>query len=83
MANQIITKPLCLIKHLQIFIHCILYLITFTMISSNAIDYSYSMMSRHPWLKDTKMSHDWGSNINIIQVICIVRTIHVIKKLGV
>jgi hypothetical protein len=83
MAKQIIAKPLCLVKDLQIFIHCILYIITFTMISSSAIGYSYFMLSRSPWLKDTKMSHDWGNNINTIQVTCIVRYVHVTKKLGV
>jgi hypothetical protein len=53
------------------------------MISSSAIGYSYFMLSRSPWLKDTKMSHDWGNNINTIQVTCIVRYVHVTKKLGV
>jgi hypothetical protein len=53
------------------------------MIRSSAIDSNYSMLLGHPWLKDIKMSHDWGNNINTIQGTCIVRTIHVTKKLGV
>jgi hypothetical protein len=36
-----------------------------------------------PWLKDVKVSHDWGTNIVTIQGTSIVRTIHVTKKLGV
>jgi hypothetical protein len=36
-----------------------------------------------PWLKDAKVSHDWGTNIVTIQGICTIRTIHITKKLGV
>ncbi len=39
-------------------------------------------MLSHPWLRDAKMSHDWGNNIIIIQGTGIVKTIHVTKKLG-
>jgi hypothetical protein len=34
------------------------------------------------WLRDVKVSHDWGNNTIIIQGIGIVRIIHVTKKLG-
>jgi hypothetical protein len=40
------------------------------------------MLLGHPWLKDAKMSHDWGNNTITIQGIGTIRTIHVIKKLG-
>jgi hypothetical protein len=36
-----------------------------------------------PWLKDAKVSHDWGTNIVTIQGIGIIKTIHITKKLGV
>jgi hypothetical protein len=41
------------------------------------------MLLKCPWVKDGKISHDWGTNIIIIQGIGTVRTIHVTKKLGV
>jgi len=41
------------------------------------------MLLKCPCLKDAKVSHDWGTNIVIIQGKGIVRTILVIKKLGV
>jgi hypothetical protein len=41
------------------------------------------MLLRRPWLRDAKVSHDWGTNIVIIQGIGTIRTIHVTKKLNV
>jgi hypothetical protein len=38
------------------------------------------MLLGHPWLRDVKMSHDWGNNTITIQGIGIIRTIHVTKK---
>jgi hypothetical protein len=58
MANQIIAKPLNLIKDLKIFVHEIPYTITFIVINSNVLHFSYLMLLRHPWLKDAKVSHD-------------------------
>ncbi len=49
----------------------------------NVLDFSYSMLLGCPCLRDAKVSHDWGTNIVIIEGISIVRTIHVTKKLGV
>jgi hypothetical protein len=82
MVNETIAKPLDLIKDLKIFVHGIPYIVTIIVINNNFLDSSYSMLLGHPWLKDAKLSHDWGNNIVIIQGTCIVRTIPIIKKLG-
>jgi hypothetical protein len=54
MVDQTIAKPLGLIKNLKIFVHGIPYTITFIIINSNVLDFSYSMS----WFKDAKVSHD-------------------------
>jgi hypothetical protein len=82
MVNQTIVKPLGLIKDLKIFVHGILYVVSFTMIWNIMLNFSYSTLLGHPWLRDAKMSHNWGNNTIITQGISIVRTIHVTKKLG-
>jgi hypothetical protein len=58
MANQTIAKPLGLIRDLKIFVHGISYIITFTAINRFVLNSNYSMLQRHPWLKDAKISHD-------------------------
>jgi hypothetical protein len=63
MANQTIVKPLGLIRDLKIFFHGISYTVTFIVINSSVVNSSYSMLLGHPWLKDVKVSHDWGTNI--------------------
>jgi hypothetical protein len=40
------------------------------------------MLLGKPWLKDTKVSHDWGTNFIIIESNGIVITIVVIDKLN-
>jgi hypothetical protein len=82
MAYQTIAKPLGLIKDLKILVHGIPYVVTFTIIQSSVLDSSYSMLLGRPWLKDAKLSHDWGNNIIIIQGTSIVKTIPITKKLG-
>jgi hypothetical protein len=52
------------------------------MIQSNVLNFGYSMLLGRPWLRDAKVSHDWGNNIIIIQGIGIVITTLVTKKLG-
>ncbi len=44
---------------------------------------NYSMLLSHPWLKDVKISHDWGSNTIIIKGINMIKAIPIIKKLGI
>jgi hypothetical protein len=55
MANQTITKPLSFIRDLKIFVHGIPYIVTFIVINNNILDFSYSMLLGHPWLKDAKV----------------------------
>ncbi len=66
MESQTIVKALSLIKDLKIFVHGIPYIITFTIINSNVLDFSYSMLLGHLLLKDAKISHNWGTNTVII-----------------
>jgi hypothetical protein len=80
MANQTIAKPLGLIEDLRIFIYGIPYVVTFTVIQSSVLNCSYFMLLGHPWLKDVKVSHDWGNNIITIQGADTVRTIPITKK---
>ncbi len=82
MADQTITKPLSLIKDLKILIHGFPYVMTFIVIQSSVLESNYYMLLNCPWLNDAKVSHDWGNNIITIQGTNIIKTIHVIKKLG-
>jgi hypothetical protein len=82
MANQTITKPFGFIKDLKIFVHGIPYTVTFVVINSSVINYSYSMLLGCPWLKDVKVSHDWGTDTYTIQGTSTIKTTHIIKKLG-
>jgi hypothetical protein len=52
------------------------------MIQNSVPNFSYSILLGHPWLKDAKVSHNWGNNIITIQGMGIVRTIPITKKLG-
>jgi hypothetical protein len=83
MVNQIGAKPLGLIRDVKIFVHGVPCMVTFTIINSNVLYSNYSMILRHPWLRDARVSHDWGTSIITIQGSDIIRTIHVTKKLGV
>ncbi len=81
MADQTTTK-LGLIKYLKIYVHDILYIITFTMFENSVVDFSYSILLERPRLRNDKMAHDWGSNIITIQGNGTIRTIIVTKHLG-
>ncbi len=83
MVDQTTTKPLGPIKDQNIFVHGIPYAVTFTIINNNVFDSSYSMLLGCPWLKDAKISHDWGTNIITIQGTSTIRIIPNTKKLGV
>jgi hypothetical protein len=41
------------------------------------------MLLGRPWLKDAKISHDWGTNIITIQGTSTIKIIPITKKLGV
>jgi hypothetical protein len=59
------------------------YVATFTVLQNSEVGYSYSMLLEKPWLRDAKVTHDWGNNVIIVQGNGIVRTISINKKLGV
>jgi hypothetical protein len=63
MVDQTTTKPVELIKNLKIYVHGILYIITFTVLHNSVVDFYYSMLLGRPWLRDAKLAHDWGNNI--------------------
>jgi hypothetical protein len=63
MVSQITTKPIGLTKNLKIHIHGISYIITFIIIQYSVLDVSYSILLSRPWLKNDKVSHDWGTNL--------------------
>jgi hypothetical protein len=54
-ADQTTTKLVGLIRDLKIYVHGILYIITFTILHKSVVDSSYSMLLGRPWLKDVKM----------------------------
>jgi hypothetical protein len=81
--DQNMTKPLRTIKNLKIHIHGIPFVATFIVLQNSVVDSSYSMLLGRPWLRDGKVTHDWGNNVNTIQGNGIVKTILVYNKLGV
>jgi hypothetical protein len=58
-------------------------MVTFIIINNNVLNFNYSMLLGRPWLRDAITSHDWGTNIIIIQGINTIRTIPITRKLGV
>ncbi len=81
-ADQTTIKPMGLIKDLKTYVHGILYIIMFIVFQNNVVDSSYSMLLGRPWLKDVKVTHDWGSNIVTIQGNGTIKTITISKHLG-
>ncbi len=72
-----------LIHDLNIHVHNIPYVITFIVLQNNVIDAGYSMLLGRPWLRDAKVTHDWGNNIVTIQGNGTVKTIVMTKHMGV
>ncbi len=62
MVDQFITKPIGLIRDLKIHVHDIPYVTTFNVLQNSVVDISYSMLLRRPWLRDVKVTHNWGNN---------------------
>jgi hypothetical protein len=58
MVDQTITKPMGLIRDLNIYVHGIPYITTFTILQNSVVDFSYSMLLGRPWLRDAKVAHD-------------------------
>jgi hypothetical protein len=63
MVDQTTTKPMAWIEDLNIYVHGIPYITTFTILQNSVVDFNYSMLLGKPWLKDAKLAHDWVSNI--------------------
>jgi len=82
MAYQNMTKALGIIRNVKNHIHGIPYIATFTIMKNSVVDFSYYMLLGRPWLKDAKVTHDWGNNVITIQGNGIVRTILINRKLG-
>jgi hypothetical protein len=54
MAYQTTTKLMGLIRNLKIYVHGIPYIIMFTILQNNVVDYNYSMLLGRQWLRDAK-----------------------------
>jgi hypothetical protein len=67
MVDQITTKLVGLIRDLKIYVHRILPITTFIVFQNSVVDSCYSMFLGRPWLRDAKVTHDWGSNTITIQ----------------
>jgi len=76
------TRLLGIIKDLKIHIHGIPYIATFTNLKNSVVDFNYSMLLGRPWLRDAKVTHDWGNNVIIVQGNGTIRTILINMKLG-
>ncbi len=82
MVDQTTTKPMGLTRDMKICVHDIPYRSMFIVLHNNVVDSSYSMLLGRPWLRDAKMTHDWGSNNVTIQGNGTMKTIIVTKHLG-
>ncbi len=67
---------------MKIQIRGIPYVAVITILQNNVVNFNYSMLLGKPWLKDAKVTHDWGNNVIIVQGNGIVKIILVNKKLG-
>jgi hypothetical protein len=83
MVDQSMTTPLEIIRNLKIHIHGIPYIATFTILKNSVVNFSYFILPGKPWLKDAKVTHDWGNDVIRVQGNGMVRTISVNKKLGI
>ncbi len=56
----------------------------FIVLQNSVMDVNYSMLLMRPWLRDAKITHDWGNNIMTNQRNGTVKTMMVTyKHLGV
>jgi hypothetical protein len=58
MVDQNVTRPLGIIRNLNIHIHGIPYMVTFIILKNNVVDSNYFMLQKRPWLRDAKITHD-------------------------
>jgi len=82
MLDQTTTWLMGSIHDLQIYIHNIPCVITFVILQNYVVDSNYYMLLVRPWLKDTKVEHDWGNNMVIIQGNGTIETMAATKHLG-
>jgi hypothetical protein len=75
-------RPLGITINLKIHIYGIPYVATFIVLQNSVVDFSYSMLPGRHWLKNAKVTHDWGNNVIIVQGNGTIRTISVNEKLG-
>ncbi len=83
MAHWNMTKPVGIIRNLKIHVRGIPYIATFTILKNSVVDFKYFMLLGRPWLRDAKVTHDWGNNVITIQGNGTTKTISIKKKLGV
>ncbi len=81
MVDQTTTKPMGLIKDLKIYVHGIPYITMFIVLQNSVVDFCHSMLLGRPWLRDVKVTHDWGSNTITIQWNGTIITITITKHL--
>ncbi len=83
MVDHSIIRPLRIIRNLKIHIHGTPCITTFIVLKTNVVDFNCSMLLGKVWLRNAKVTHDWGNNVITIQGNGIVRTILVNRKLGI
>jgi len=81
MADQNMTIPLGIIRNLKIHVPSIPYIATLIVLKNNVVDYNYYMLLGRPWLRDAKVTHDWGNNVITIQGNGTIKTILINMKL--
>jgi hypothetical protein len=65
-SNQTTTKPIGLAKYMRRYGHGIPYIAIFIVIHNTIVYPNYSMLLNKSWLKDVKVTHDWGDNMIMI-----------------
>ncbi len=63
MAYQTTIEPIGLIIDPKMYVHGIPYIVTFMVLHNTIIDINYSMLLGRLWLRDDKITHDWGNNM--------------------
>jgi hypothetical protein len=58
MVDHSMIRPLGIIRNLNIHIHGIPYVATFTVLQNNVVNFNYSMLLGRFWLRDAKVTHD-------------------------
>jgi hypothetical protein len=67
-SNHYLTNNTCLVRHLQMYVHGIPFVITFIVLQNSVVNSNYSMLLGRPWLKDAKVAHDWATIWSLFKV---------------